>query len=115
MSLHASMSAAAIRRRIERDQTSDQKIVAQIKAQAICENICEYFTQEMWNAWVDAGPDNVFKFIEYAQTEQEAITAELAKVAEWLAPVADPRTPAQIANDLDDADTMQTRANDYPY
>lgn len=110
-----SMSPKAIHNVIVREQTTDKYFSAQAQAMLTCASIREYFTTEMWNAWVDAGPEDVFKFVEYALTEQEAITAELARVAEWLAPTnADLHDADRAAWEEFVAETEATRRSDYP-
>lgn len=87
--------------------------------------------------WADAGyPDEYTSTFHIEETPLmmrlhnfpadllQEITDELAQDSEWLGldqqiaaayMEADPRTPQQIANDLDDAETLQTRKTDYPY
>jgi hypothetical protein len=44
---------------------------------AILREIRPYFTTPMWEKWVDAGPDSMTEFIQYATEELQNVLAEM--------------------------------------
>lgn len=98
MSVHTSLSMQARENVIAREQTSYRNPNAELleARDAILAEIMPYFTFEMWAKWVDAGPDDLTEFIQYAtdelqnvltemfEDEREQQAAECAEIAEWL-------------------------------
>ena len=59
-------------------RAAERKIERDLKRESdeICKAIHPFFSQEMWDAWVDAGPDDLLEFVLYARAEWYRIADE---------------------------------------
>src|SRR5687767_4626936 len=117
------------------DEDRRKRLAAKNEADMICLVISKYFTAEKWDAFVDAGPDDAYQWLDYVRNEAAYITTELfdieeqaaqaketAEIDEWLSieeaqsvtyGTAD-LTAEQINLDLWQKETEATRRTDYP-